>query len=772
MTYRHLRKHLLIAVLPLTLTTPVNADTDTPKTIDKKSVVKETTETESINENKPPVDVFELPDVEVIGTTPIGSNGLALKKISGNVQAVEDEDLNRHEAINLPDSMNRQLQSVNINDTQNNPYQPDISYRGFNASPVLGAPIGISVYQDGVRVNEAFGDTINWDLIPQIAISSMEMMPGSNPLFGLNTLGGALSLRTKSGRSHPGFNAQASGGSFGRQNYQAEVGGVKDKFDWYFAGNSFHEDGWRPYSPTQVHQGFGKIGWEDDKTDIDLSFTFADNTMQGIGPVPQEYLQQNWNAFYTAPDVTKNTLYFFNLKGNHWLTDKLQLSGTTYNRNNDTSSLNSNTGDTNQNCDTYTECIDNEFKPASFQSSRAKQNGTGINMQLTSDYQVLKHDNQFIVGGGYNYATTGYTIGQQNATATPYPNFYEIAAEPLTQTVNIKGENTYSNVFATNTFTVFDWMHINASANWLQAQVQTFDHLGPDLNGNNTFARINPSAGLTFNPFDALKLETPLQEFTTYFNYNEGFRAPTPVELTCADPAAPCSLPNSFVSDPPLKAVVSHTLETGFRGKFSTALKWNLSFYETINTNDILFQNLNSIQGYFANVGKTKRQGIEFGLNGLAFEKLNWYINYGFVDATYQSSAELSNGLPLPNTNTVVAGNKIPSIPENTLKFGSEYELFQHFFLGGDAQYVSSQYARGDDANTHSQISDYTVVNLNSRYVITKNVELFAMGRNVLDNHYATFGQLGTNFFTGGTTQFQGPSAPATAYAGVKIHWE
>ena len=518
MTYRHLRKHLLIAVLPLTLTTPVNADTDTPKTIDKKSVVKETTETESINENKPPVDVFELPDVEVIGTTPIGSNGLALKKISGNVQAVEDEDLNRHEAINLPDSMNRQLQSVNINDTQNNPYQPDISYRGFNASPVLGAPIGISVYQDGVRVNEAFGDTINWDLIPQIAISSIEMMPGSNPLFGLNTLGGALSLRTKSGRSHPGFNAQASGGSFGRQNYQAEVGGVKDKFDWYFAGNSFHEDGWRPYSPTQVHQGFGKIGWEDDKTDIDLSFTFADNTMQGIGPVPQEYLQQNWNAFYTAPDVTKNTLYFFNLKGNHWLTDKLQLSGTTYNRNNDTSSLNSNTGDTNQNCDTYTECIDNEFKPASFQSSRAKQNGTGINMQLTSDYQVLKHDNQFIVGGGYNYATTGYTIGQQNATATPYPNFYEIAAEPLTQTVNIKGENTYSNVFATNTFSVFDWMHINASANWLQAQVQTLDNMGTALNGNNTFARINPSAGLTFNPFDALDLKTPLQEFTTYFN--------------------------------------------------------------------------------------------------------------------------------------------------------------------------------------------------------------------------------------------------------------
>ena len=177
-----------------------------------------------------PVDVFELPDIEVVGNTPLGTTGLELKKIPGNVQSAEDEEIHRHEAFGLTDFMNRRLESVNINDTQNNPYQPDITYRGFNASPLLGTPIGISVYQDGVRVNEPFGDTVNWDLIPQIAISSMEMMPGSNPLFGLNTLGGALSVRTKSGFSHPGFNAQANGGSYGRQAYQAEYGGSKGQF--------------------------------------------------------------------------------------------------------------------------------------------------------------------------------------------------------------------------------------------------------------------------------------------------------------------------------------------------------------------------------------------------------------------------------------------------------------------------------------------------------------------------------------------------------------
>ncbi|TSA01663.1 MAG: hypothetical protein D4R76_09025, partial [Methylococcus sp.] len=200
------------------------------------------------------IDAFELEEVNVVGNTPIGTIGLGQNKISGNVQNYEDEEINRHDSILFPDFLNRRLESVNINDVQNNPYQPDITYRGFEASPILGTPIGISVYQDGVRVNEPFGDTVNWDLIPQIAIANMEMVPGSNPLFGLNTLGGALEVRTKSGFTHSGFHAQSYGGSYGRQNYQAEYGGNSGNVDWYFAGNYFGDGGWRSFSPTAVAQ--------------------------------------------------------------------------------------------------------------------------------------------------------------------------------------------------------------------------------------------------------------------------------------------------------------------------------------------------------------------------------------------------------------------------------------------------------------------------------------------------------------------------------------
>ncbi|NDE35662.1 MAG: hypothetical protein EB012_12575, partial [Gammaproteobacteria bacterium] len=339
---------LMIFISPMRAQGVEQGNAAPPKDQEKPEVIDDAgqmTDTEAGSSKHVSIDAFELDEVNVVGNTPIGTIGLGQNKVSGNVQTFEDEEINRHDSILFPDFLNRRLESVNINDVQNNPYQPDITYRGFEASPILGTPIGISVYQDGVRVNEPFGDTVNWDLIPQIAIANMEMVPGSNPLFGLNTLGGALEVRTKSGFTHSGFHAQSYGGSYGRQNYQAEYGGNSGNVDWYFAGNYFGDGGWRSFSPTAVAQSFGKVGYEDEKTDLDLSFTFADNNMQGVGPTPFNWLAKDWNSIYTAPDVTQNTMYFVTLKGSHQLTDDLQLSGNVYNRNSYSDNYNSNTNE-------------------------------------------------------------------------------------------------------------------------------------------------------------------------------------------------------------------------------------------------------------------------------------------------------------------------------------------------------------------------------------------------------------------------------------------
>ncbi|HLO62170.1 MAG TPA: Plug domain-containing protein, partial [Azonexus sp.] len=170
-----------------------------------------------------------LPTVEVIGTTPLPGGSLSKEQISANVQSLGSSAIQDPASANLPELMNRRLGSVMVNDMQGNPYQPDVSYRGFTASPLLGTPQGLSVYMDGVRLNQPFGDVVSWDLIPRSAIASMNMMPGSNPLFGLNTLGGALALQTKDGYSHPGSAVQALYGSHDRQAVEFEHGGHNDK---------------------------------------------------------------------------------------------------------------------------------------------------------------------------------------------------------------------------------------------------------------------------------------------------------------------------------------------------------------------------------------------------------------------------------------------------------------------------------------------------------------------------------------------------------------
>ena len=738
--------------------------------------------------NSTSLNVQELPEVTVVGNTPIGTQGLAEYKIAGNVQKADAEEVNRHEALSfgISDFMNRRLENVSINDVQGNSYQSDISYRGFTASPLAGTPIGISVYQDGVRINEPFGDTVNWDLIPQVAIASMEMVPGSNPIYGLNTLGGALSVRTKSGFTHSGFHAQAYGGSFGTQNYMAEYGGSSGNFDWYFAGNIFDSSGWRPYSPSAVNQAFAKTGWEDEKTDIDLSFTFSDNNLQGVGGTPQNMLTQNYYSIYTAPDVITNLMYFGTLKGSHKITDQLEVAGNTYFRNNTTTNLNSNTPDTDNcpngylnptYCDNPSSSNPTGTYAATFTNSSTRENGTGGNLQLTSNYKIFDYENQFVLGGGINYAHTNYWQGQNNAVFAPLP--YEVGISPYVTTANISGQNVFSNLFASDTFSPTDWLHGSASFNWQQAQVTTFDNLNSgtvnSLAGNNYYSRINPSAGLTFMPLDALGMDSPLKDFTTYFNYNEGMRAPTAMELGCANPNVPCSLPNAMASDPPLAAVIAKTLEFGMRSKITEDMKWNMALYQTRSYNDIQYipapQNSNNL-GYFSNVGLTQRMGAEFGLSGLLLDSLNWYFSYGFVNATYQTAMTLQAPDPY-GAQQVTPGNRIPSIPQNTIKFGSEYEIYKDLFLGGDLQYQGNQYARGDFANQYGTIGGYTVVNLNAKYLITKNIELFAMGRNIFNQHYGNYGQLGQNYFQGNSaTTFVGPGAPASGYAGIRVHWD
>jgi outer membrane receptor protein involved in Fe transport len=740
---------------------------------------------------------LELPRVNVVGTTPLPGLGTPLEQVPANVQSATGEDLEREHTLDLADFMNQTFGGVFVNETQDNPFQPDVNYRGFTASPLLGTPQGLSVYVDGVRVNESFGDVVNWDLIPQSAIANVSLMPGSNPLFGLNTLGGALSVQTKSGKQSPGTSVQAYGGSFGRRAAEFETGGSLGGFDYFLSGNWFDEDGWRDLSPSHVRQLFGKLGWEDEKTDVDLSYAWADTNLTGNGLAPVSMIEQRREAVFTAPDNTKNHANFVNLRAGQFLQSDLLLAGNVYYRQLITQTYN---GDVNDDYADDFEDADCDDDPGSGECeglaarngvnnhTRTAQHTYGGTLQLTYSGDLFARKNQFTAGSSYDRGRSDFTQEAQEAMLTPQRT--TVATDGFNRDVSLYGSGRGYGVYATDILSPSEWLHLTASLRYNHMEVALQDRLGTGLNGDHSFHRLNPAFGFTLTPSKAL---------TLYADYNQGNRAPTPIELGCADPTQPCKLPNAFAADPALRQVVAKTWEVGGRGSLiGKALNWNAALFQTVSEDDIQFISSSiSGAGYFDNVGRTRRQGAELGLHG-EWRRFKWRANYSFVDATYRSAfSVMSENNSTADANGFIAvspGDRIPLIPRHTGKLIGEYGITPVWSVDADLVIASGAFVRGNENNLHQQginadsetfnnsgrIGGYAVLNIRSRYAFARHWEAFARVNNVLDRRYATSGQLTVNPFDA-AGQFQpnpddwhnvtaiSPAAPIGVWAGLRV---
>ncbi len=776
-------------------------------------------------------DAIKADKVDVVSTTPMPGIGLSINKVPANIQLVNGDEFRKQQSVTIADYMNNNLQGVSVVDTQNNPFQPDVTFRGFTASPLLGTPQGMSVYVDGVRVNESFGDAVNWDLIPMNAIANMSLIPGTNPLFGLNTLGGAISVQTKSGRTHQGGAAELSAGSWGRKTGSAEIGGVsKDgSVDYFFSANMFSEDGWRQASPTDVRQIFGKVGWQNETTKIDLSYTNANNDMIGNGLVQREFMQTlGRNTIHTRPDQTKNTLSFLNLSGSHWLNNDVMFSGNAYYRDSKRKTLN---GDVNDDYDdglslsaNNTACSTDNYPSGveaddacsgALNRSRTKQQSYGLNGQLAFNQDLSGKKNQFIVGASYDISKIKFNqsteLGLINVTRG-IDGLGSFGGDYLDESVNLKGKTKTWSLFATNTLSLNDYWHVTGSARYNRVNVDNVDQINAPgtswaddpntgnpavgnplfdetLTGNHTFSRLNPAVGLNF---------TPTKDLTVYGSYNEGNRAPTSMELGCANPNVPCKLPNAMAGDPPLKQVVARTVEGGLRGNLTEDVRWSAAVYRTENSNDIQFITTPSVtngMGYFDNVGKTRRAGIDTNLAG-KLGQFGWNVGYSYVDATYQNDLTLANEVNSTtvtdsNGNDVInvrKGDRLANIPAHQFKLRVTYAVTPDWLVGSNIVAFSDRYMRGNENNSHvdqgdsmgnGKVAGYAVVNLDTRYNIGNGWSVFGKAINVLDNEYNNGGMMGESMFTangvftGSETNsgFLSPGAPRAGWVGVRYEF-
>ncbi len=761
-------------------------------------------------------NAVDLGKIEVIGTTPLAGVGLPIEQIPSNVQVVKGKELQQQNSLSIADFMNNNLLGVSVNETQNNPYQPDILFRGFTASPLLGTPQGLSVFQDGVRVNEPFGDAVNWDLIPVNAIAGMNLMPGSNPVFGLNTLGGALSVQTKNGRTHQGGGIETSFGSWSRKTVAAEFGGVSadNSIDYFLAGNYFDEEGWRDHSPTEVKQVFGKLGWQNEASRLELSYTGADNDMIGNGLIQKELMEDfGRETINTKPDQTKNTLSFLNLNGSHWLNDDVQLSANTYYRKSKRKTLN---GDINDDYDLLAtgtvagndaDCPlgtgdEDELCSGALNRSNTDQKGYGFNAQLAFNQPLLEKQNQLIVGLGYDYSRVKFNQSSEFGIVNASRGVDGIDVENDEAEVDLLGKTRSWGVFATDTLSLTNQLHLTLSGRYNHIKVKNTDKINPkgsledvdgdpltpdedvSLSGNHSFSRFNPAIGLSF---------TPTRDLSVYGSYNEGMRAPTSMELGCANPNVPCKLPNAMAGDPPLDEVVSKTFELGARGNLTSDVKWSAAVYRTENHDDIHFISTNATNGmgYFDNVGKTRRMGLDAGLSG-AFGSFSWNAGYSYLKATYESDLELTNSLNSTSDGNAIQvnkGDRLANLPEHSLKLRLQLQATPNWSIGTNINTFSDVYIRGNENNKHrandgdadhvqdsGKIGGYTVVNLDTRYKFgDSGWQVFAKAINIFDKEYATGGMLGENWIEDGVfagddepSKMLMPGVPRAGWIGVR----
>jgi outer membrane receptor protein involved in Fe transport len=751
---------------------------------------------EPASEPKESLPSYSFPAMEIIGTTPVEGTGVDRAKVPANVQTLDRSDIERHSPLSLGDALNSGIGSATVNNVQGNPLQPDIQIRGFTASPVLGSPEGIAVYQNGSRVNEAFGDVVQWDTIPQFAIDAIQLIPGSNPAFGLNALGGALSVRMKNGFGFQGNEIEAYGGSFGRWRVTGQTGFESGNLAFYGGVSGFAEDGWRDQSPSNLQQVYGDVRWQGISVESAFNLVYTNSNLIGNGPSPIQLLREDRSAIFTSPDQTRNELFGIASQTHFALRPNVSLQTNAYYRhlqrdtaNGDDSNFDECASPEGFLCpenaphqpitDTQRSPIPSEVNGEEIGNGVFNTTGTTTDMvggaaQATIEEPLFDLSNHFVTGSSVDAGFVKYNnetqVGSLNPDRSVTGSGFFVSGDEFH--TRLRSTNIYLGVYFSDTLSLTDDLAATVAGRFNYEIIDLTDELGTKLSGNHHYDRFDPAAGLTYQLIPHVDL---------FGGYSESNRAPTPIELSCADPTQPCRVPNAFVSDPPLQQVVTRSFEAGARGHLDrfagvTSLRWSVAGFGSRNYEDIIFVSAGPTlgTGFFKNAGTTQRVGAELRLDGDA-GPVHWFVTYGFVDATYRSNLTIAS----PNHPDAVddqihvsPGDRIPGIPQNTAKIALDYHVTDKWVIGVESILASDQFLRGDESNQVDPVSGYGIVHLATSYQINGWAEIFAMIHNVFDAKYDTFGTLGdpSDVFPDFTDpRFFSPGAPIGGWAGMRV---
>jgi iron complex outermembrane receptor protein len=735
-----------------------------------------------------------LAEVVIVASTPLGGAELEHEQFAGSVQRVDGEQIHATRGATLADVLEQNLAGVTLNESQGSPFMPDLNYRGFTSSPLLGLPQGLAIYQNGTRLNDPFGDTIAWDLIPEFAIDEATLVTGLNPIYGLNALGGALSLRMKDGFSFQGARASVLGGSFGRLRGTLEAGLQRDGWAVYAGGDVLRETGFRDHSPARARRLYTDVRHRTAQHELALNATLASSALTGNGPAPLDLLAERRQAVFTYPDETQTSLALVTAEAGWSPTPALELRATAFVRGSARHTLNGDAAELAA-CDDEPDVLCEEDDPepvlgpgggpipastgggAAINTTRTRSLSTGVTLQLVSRHALLDHDNQLTIGVSAARAVNRF---QQRSEVGSFSSDRGVDGSGFFRgdagAVALRASSTYLGFYGTDTLTLLPQLSLTASARFNRFDLRMRDPSVEALNADHGFSRLNPAVGLAYAPAPGTAL---------YANYSEANRAPTAAELSCADPEAPCRLPNAFLSDPPLEQVVTRSVELGARISreldADTALTASVAVFAAQSAQDILFVAGSLVgTGYFRNAGTTQRAGLEASLSA-RLGSVESYLRYQLLRATFESSLLLpganhpdATATPEGDVIPVEPGDRIPGLPMHSARIGADVQPIARLSVGAWLALNSSQYHRGDEANLLRPVAGYVTLNARGSYELSSRALVFLRADNLLNSKFETFGLLGNaeEVIPGADDpRYASPGPPRSVWAGLDVQF-
>lgn len=743
----------------------------------------------------PPVE-----QVVVVARTPVPGAAVDQALLPGPSLVLHPGDIAGPRPPSLTAALLRESPAISVNDVEGNPFQPDIIYRGFTASPTAGAAQGIAVYVNGARFNDGFGDAVNWDLLPPDAIASAAIQ-AANPGFGLNALGGALDVRLKTGFDAQGASFSAYGGSFGRAQASAQYGARAGNWAFFTLLDTAHDDGFRRTGQSDLYRLYSDAGWRADGREVHLGVIAASTVLGNPGATPVQALAADRASIFTAPNTVSNKYVAVLGNAQMPLGDRAALQASAYFQNltqripngittdaapcgDGSGLLCSAEGDVLHGRDGQPIPDFLNGGPYSGLSSQGLDSHVfGAALQATAQRSWAGMRHLLLAGASFDGSDSVFSGTQAIGGFDPYSRAYLGPGVVIDQPdaginpVRVASATRDYALFAQDIITLLPRLDMTLLARWTAANIRLADKLGGPVSGSHDFYRINPYGGLAYHL-------TAHQD--VFASYGQTSRTPTPQELSCASAATPCSLLNFFVGDPDLGQVVARSVTAGWRGRGialgGLRLGWQADYFRTSTQDDLIYQPTAADPNlaFYTNAGATLRTGLEAAID---LDAARWHarIGYAFVDATFRDALSLNSpDNPAADANGQIAvrpGSHLPGVPRHRATLELSYDITGRVRIGMDAVLAASQYRFGDEANLTKPVGGYAVFGLNLRARITPHVEAFASAENIFDQRYSTYGGFGPvdtvpwPAVPGGVSdpRTASPGLPRAIYGGIRV---